>query len=96
MRAGWSSEMIQAIPRDEDFSAASVQNQLKDYYQNPREAAIAQFAAELLETSTVSDETYYKTRKLVDGKDSVLMEIVAICGYYTLVSYTLNAFQIQP
>jgi hypothetical protein len=49
--------------------------------ENEREKAIA-FTAELLETYGVSDETM-PPRKAVDGKDSVLVEITSISGYYT-------------
>ena len=59
-----------------------------------REVAIVLFAAELLETSTVSDETYKRTKRVLDGQDSALVEVTAIVGYYTYVAYTLNVFQI--
>lgn len=59
-----------------------------------RERAIALFAAELLETCTVSDETYAATKLALGREDSVLVEITSIVGYYTFVSYTLNVFQI--
>jgi 4-carboxymuconolactone decarboxylase len=59
-----------------------------------REAAIVLFTAELLETSSVTDNTYEKTKAVLDGKDSVLVEITAILGYYAYVSYTLNVFRI--
>lgn len=28
--------------------------------------------------------------------DVAVVEITAICGYYTLVAYTLNVFRVQP
>ena len=59
-----------------------------------REIAIVLFTAELLDTTTVSDETYEKTKAILDGKDSVLVEITAILGYYSYVAYTLNVFKI--
>lgn len=59
-----------------------------------REVAIVLFAAELLDSNTVSDETYATTRQVLGGDDSTLVEITAIVGYYAYVSYTLNVFRI--
>ena len=59
-----------------------------------REVAIVTFTAELLEQSTVSDETYNQTRRILGGQDSVLVEITSIVGYYSYVAYTLNVFKI--
>ena len=59
-----------------------------------REVAIVLFTAELLEKSTVSDETYESTKQALDGQDSILVEITSIIGYYAYVAYTLNVFKI--
>jgi 4-carboxymuconolactone decarboxylase len=59
-----------------------------------REVAIVLFTAELLDSLAVSDETYNTTKAVLGGKDSVLVEITAIIGYYAYVSYTLNVFRI--
>ena len=44
----------------------------------------------------MSDETYQETLKVVggEGKESVLVEICSIVGYYTHVCFTLNTFNI--
>lgn len=94
LKSGWSYDMIQAIPRDDDFSAEAVQKQVIPLMENDRQRAIATFTAELLDTCTISDETYENTKKVLDGKDSALVEITSITGYYTYVAYTLNAFRI--
>ena len=59
-----------------------------------RELAIVLFTAELLDTCTVSDETYEYTKRALGGQDSVLVEINAIVGYYSYVAFTLNVFKI--
>lgn len=59
-----------------------------------RDIPIVLFTAELLETNTVSDETYEATKRLLGGDDSVLVEITAIVGYYAYVAFTLNVFRI--
>lgn len=45
-----------------------------------REVAIVLFTAELLDRNTVCDETYAQTKRVLDGQDSVLVEIMAIIG----------------
>ena len=59
-----------------------------------RAIQIVLFTAELLESSTVTDETYATTKRLLGEDDSVLVEIVAIVGYYTYVAFTLNVFRV--
>lgn len=59
-----------------------------------REVAIVLFTAELLDRNTVCDETYAQTKRVLDGQDSVLVEITAIIGYYVYVAFTLNVFKI--
>lgn len=94
LTAGISMEIIEAIPRDDEFSLNAVQERVVPLLDNPREVAIVLFAAELLDSCSVCDETYESSKLVLDGKDSVLVEIVSICGYYTYVAYTLNAFRI--
>lgn len=100
IKSGIPMAVIQSIPRDDLFSLRAVKENLipklltKDGLPNDREQAIVQFTAELLETQTVSDKTYQQTKARVGGKDSVLVEITSIVGYYTYVAYTLNVFQI--
>jgi 4-carboxymuconolactone decarboxylase len=94
LKAGLSMEIIQSIPRDDDFSMAAVEAKLAPLLANDREVAIARFTAELLDTYTVSDETYAKSKAALGDKDTVLVEVVAITGYYTYVAYTLNTFRI--
>ena len=94
IKAGLSMELISAIPRDDDFNLQAVKDKVVSMLTDDRQKAIALFTAELLDNYTVSDTTYEATKKAVDGKDSVIVEITSIAGYYTYVSYTLNVFQI--
>ena len=93
LRAGLKMEVISAIPRNDEFSLAAVKERVLPLLNNGREKAIASFAAELLDTSTVGDETYSTTKAAVGGNDSVLVEITTIVGYYVLGSFILNAFR---
>ena len=94
IKAGIDVSVIKAIPRDDEFSLANVTKELVPLLTDDREIAIVTFTAELLETSKVSDETYATTKRELGGKDSVLVEITSIVGYYAFVSYTLNVFHI--
>lgn len=92
--AGVTMEIINAIPRDEQFCVEAVQETVTPLLDDERQKAIVAFAAELLDTYAVSDETYASAKTALGGKDSTLVEIVSISGYYTYVAYTLNAFRI--
>jgi len=94
LKSGWTMEFVEAIPRDGAFSLAAVKSQLFPLLKTERVRAIAIYTAELLETCSVSDETYGACKKALDGSESALVEITSIVGYYTYVSYTLNAFRI--
>lgn len=94
LKAGLSLEIIESIPRDDEFSIAAVEEFVLPMLENrPREKAMAQFVTELLATSSVSESTYMVTKDVL-LEDKVLVEITSIVGYYTLCAYTLNVFQI--
>jgi 4-carboxymuconolactone decarboxylase len=94
LKAGLTMELINAIPRDDAFSMEAVKEHVIPLLANEREVAIATYTAELVDTYTISDETYSEAKAALDNKDSVLVEITSIAGYYTYVAYTLNAFRI--
>ena len=109
IRAGIGLDVINSIPRglkkdDIQFSLANVkkcmipvlEKEIEDEGKGDmqRDVPIVLFTAELLETNTVTDETYEDTKRLLGGDDSVLVEITAIVGYYAYVAFTLNVFRI--
>jgi 4-carboxymuconolactone decarboxylase len=94
LKAGWSLDVFRKIPRDECFSVTLVHDNLLPCLSSERERMIATFVAELLETNTVSDQTYSLTKSALGGEDSVIMEMTSIVGYYAYVCYTLNVFKI--
>jgi len=55
--------------------------------------AVYEFALELTQTSHVSDARYAAVQQLLGDQQTV--DLVITIGYYTLVSMTLNTFQIQ-
>jgi 4-carboxymuconolactone decarboxylase len=58
------------------------------------ERAIYDFVQELYKTKRVSDRTY-KTLHGMLG-DKAMVELVGLLGYYVMISFTLNVFQMMP
>ena len=80
-REGVSGETIDAIRRGE-----------RPLLADPVEQAAYDFTAALLATGRVDAALYEATRAAVG--DGGLVELVTLAGYYTLVSFTLNAFEV--
>jgi 4-carboxymuconolactone decarboxylase len=83
LKAGLAEELIEAI-------AARKQPVFSD----EKEQVVYDFAVSLLKTNTVPDVAYQAAVAAI-GEQSVV-ELVGVLGYYTLVSMTLNAFEIEP
>jgi 4-carboxymuconolactone decarboxylase len=49
-------------------------------------------ARQLVTTGQVSPDAYTAAQRLLG--DAGLVELVALCGYYSLISYLLNAFDV--
>jgi 4-carboxymuconolactone decarboxylase len=56
------------------------------------ERVVHAIATQLGERGRIDDDTYAAGRALLG--DRGMVELVALCGYYALVSYTLNAFEV--
>ena len=56
------------------------------------ERTIYAFASQLVRTGHVSSDAYDAARQLLG--DAGLVELASLCGYYTLVSFLLNAFAV--
>lgn len=96
LKAGWTMEVIESIPRDDNFTLESIKTRLIPKMENERQKAITVFSTELLLNYSVSDATYERAKTALGGSDCVLVEITSIIGYYTYVSFTLNVFRIPP
>ena len=57
------------------------------------ELAIIDFVKEMYKTRRVSDKTYKRNHALFG--DAGMVELVGICGYYAMISMTLNVFRAQ-
>lgn len=57
------------------------------------ERAICEFVRELYKTRRVSEPTYKRVHAFLG--DAGMVELVGICGYYAMISMTLNVFRAQ-
>ena len=80
-KAGLSGEIIAALQADE------IPN-----FSEPEEKAIYDYCTQLHQTHFVNDATFQQMVELIGNKSAV--EVTGLCGYYTLVAMTLNAFRI--
>jgi 4-carboxymuconolactone decarboxylase len=56
------------------------------------ERAVYSVATQLSKTGQLDQDTYDAAHRLIG--DTGMVELVAVCGYYTTVSYLLNAFAV--
>ena len=82
LKAGVKPETVKAIQAGREPKSAQ-----KD------EKAIIDFVKELYKTKRVSDKTYKRVHGLFG--DAGVVELVGICGYYALISMTLNTFRAE-
>jgi 4-carboxymuconolactone decarboxylase len=75
----------------EDVIAALAAGQEPEF-DDDKQRVVHQVVSELLETGRLSEATHATARS--GFNDVQLVELVTLCGYYTLVSFTLNAFDV--
>jgi 4-carboxymuconolactone decarboxylase len=78
---GVPGAVIDAIGRGDDPPFAS-----------DEELAVHAVARQLTETGQLGQDAYAAAQRLLG--DAGLVELVSICGYYTLVAFILNAFDV--
>jgi 4-carboxymuconolactone decarboxylase len=78
---GVADAVIDAIGRGEDPP-----------FEADDERTIYSVARQLAETGHIAQDTYDAARTLLG--DTGLVELVSLCGYYTLISFLLNAFEV--
>ena len=80
-KAGLSDEVIEALRTD-----------ATPHFIDPKEKAIYEYCTQLHQMHRVEEVTFRQLIRVLDNKSAV--EITGLCGYYTMVAMTLNAFQI--
>jgi 4-carboxymuconolactone decarboxylase len=68
--------------------AAGIAEGRRPHTMSPEEAEVHDFAHELVHTGCVSDDTFAAVRKRF--AEQGVIDLVAACGYYSLVSFVLN------
>jgi 4-carboxymuconolactone decarboxylase len=85
------SRMARRYGVSEDVIAALAAGQEPEF-DDDKQRVVHQVTSELLETGRLSEATH--ATALSAFNDVQLVELVTLCGYYTLVSFTLNAFDV--
>lgn len=80
-RHGVSDTVIEAIRRGEDPA-----------FEADDERAVHEVARQLASTGRISQDAYDAAHRLLG--DTGLVELVTLCGYYTLISFLLNGFDV--
>jgi len=75
-----------------DAVVAAIERGENPAFEADDERTIHAVAAQLVRTGHVDQDTYDAARHLIG--DAGLVELVSLCGYYTLVSFLLNAFAV--
>jgi len=89
----WHAHAPMAIKAGIDPAAVeAIRTAKMPQFSRADEAAVHAFASELIETRRVSDQTFQRAVDVL-GLAGVV-ELVGILGYYSLVSLTLNAFEV--
>ena len=89
----WAHERIARREGLEEGLIESVKAGMRPDSSDPAEAVVYNFARELLDEHRVSDHLYNEAVELL-GEEGVA-ELVILLGYYTLVSMTLNVFEVS-
>lgn len=97
----WSSEYEWAAHKPFALEAGlapttidAIRDRERPEFSDPRQAAVHDFALELNTARFVREDTYAAAARAL-GDDGVV-DLVGILGYYTLISMTINAFEVPP
>jgi 4-carboxymuconolactone decarboxylase len=88
----WAHEKIARSEGLTSTVIASVKSGTIPAFTSPDESIVYRFVQELLEQQQISDKLYAQAVNLL-GETGVT-ELVALLGYYTLVSMLLNTFEV--
>ena len=88
----WAHERIARREGLDEGVIESVKAETLPDFSNSTESVVYNFARELLDEHHVSDHLYDKAVELLG--EARVAELVILLGYYTLVSMTLNVFEV--
>ena len=91
----WTAHKVEALKGGLDPEIIEdIANRRRPRFKNPDEPVVYDFSVSLNQTHAVPDELYQKAVATIGLRGVV--ELVGILGYYTLISMTLNTFEILP
>ena len=88
----WAHEKIARREGLDERIIESLKAETPPDFSNPTEAVVYNFARQLLDEHRVSDYLYDEAVELLG--EAGVVELVILLGYYTLVSMTLNVFEV--
>jgi 4-carboxymuconolactone decarboxylase len=97
----WTSQYEWAIHKQEALKAGldnaiidAIAARREPDFKNHDERLVYEFANKLHENHTIGSDLYQRAVDMLG--DRGVVELVGILGYYTLISMTLNVFEIDP
>ena len=75
-----------------DAAVEAIQTGGKPQFADPADRVVYEFASAVVADGHVTDEQYRSA--VLDLGERAVVELVALLGYYTMVSFTLNVFEI--
>jgi 4-carboxymuconolactone decarboxylase len=98
--ARWKSEFEwyahAAMARDNGISnevIAAIGSGAEPTFETDEDAVMYNVARQLAETGRLDNETYGCAERIVGRRG--LVEVIALCGFYTLISFLLNGFEVS-
>ena len=91
----WGSHVM--LAKKADVSESIIQtigNENSVDQLDPEIASIVSFVRQLFKHNRVDDETFQNLKNYI-GKQGIV-DITGLVGYYTIVGFTLNAFEVPP
>jgi len=88
----WAHERIGRKAGLDDTLMESIRKGELPAFNDPAEKIVYDFTRELIETREVSDALYDEAVKSIG--ETAVVDLVILAGYYTMVSMTLNVFQV--
>ena len=88
----WAHERIARREGLDEQIIESVKAETPPNFSNPTETVVYNFARQLLDEHRVSTHLYNEAVELLG--EAMVVELVILLGYYTLVSMTLNVFEV--
>ncbi len=88
----WAHERISREEGLDEHLIQSLKEEVRPHLENPAAEVVYDFTRELIDRRRVSDRLYDKAVATLG--EAGVVELVMLVGYYTLVSMTLNVFEV--